>query len=91
MDNNLGKNELISQYQYTSIRKDLSPTLDQLPSQTYFYYSEGDQLIDLPWFNQIRASNTELSVISTSGSGHMLPLEKPRELAEHINAWITLA
>ena len=90
MDSDLGENEFISQYQYTSARTDLSKTISRLPLHSHFYYSDDDRLVNSDWFNKLTSLNPKLSVINTSGSGHMLPLEKPQELADYINSWAGL-
>ncbi|OUS30826.1 hypothetical protein A9Q98_03945 [Thalassotalea sp. 42_200_T64] len=90
MDRALGEDEFISQYQYTSAREDLSQTISQFPFHTHFYYSDNDRLVSSQWFNELKGSSPKLSIISTPGSGHMLPLEKPEELADHINSWLEL-
>jgi pimeloyl-ACP methyl ester carboxylesterase len=90
MDNDLGEAEFISQYQYTSNRIDLAARVNELPRHTCFYYSVDDSLVSAQWLNKISKANPKLSVISTAGSGHMLPLEKPRELAEYLNDWAQL-
>ncbi|WOH36369.1 alpha/beta hydrolase [Thalassotalea fonticola] len=87
MDKELGEEEFVSQYQYTSQRADLSLALSQAPFKTHFYYSECDRLVNAPLFNELRDCSANLSVICTSGSGHMLPLEKPQELADYIISW----
>ncbi|WNC72336.1 alpha/beta hydrolase [Thalassotalea psychrophila] len=90
MDKELGGDEFISQYQFTSQRVDLFQALSHVSFITHFYYSDGDRLINPQWFNKLRTVNPKLSIISTSGSGHMLPLEKPCELASYIKSWIEL-
>lgn len=90
MDRDLGENEFISQYQYTSERTDLSEALRRLPLHTHFYFSDNDRLVNSQWFNGLKDLSPKVSIIRTSGSGHMLPLEKPRELAKYINSWVEL-
>lgn len=87
MDSELGEIVFKSQYQYTSQRLDLASAISQFPFDTHLYYSEGDKLINSKWLSGLVNSNSRLSLMSTSGSGHMLPLEKPRELASYINSW----
>lgn len=90
MDSELGKSEFVSQYQYTSERADLFQAMKLFPFDTHLYYSENDRLINSKWLHRLANLNSKLSVINTSGSGHMLPLEKPRELANYINSWVEL-
>lgn len=88
MDSEVGEKALVSQYQYTSERADLCQAIKQFSFEMHLYYSENDRLINAPWLN--RLGNSNLSLIKTPGSGHMLPLEKPRELAHYINTWAEL-
>lgn len=90
MDSDLGEAEFISQYQYTSKRIDLSARVNELPLHSCFYYSTDDSLVNAARLNEMSKANPKLSVISTPGCGHMLPLEKPRELAQYLNHWALL-
>ncbi|MFD2177645.1 alpha/beta fold hydrolase [Veronia pacifica] len=88
MDKELGSETFVSQYQLTSEREDLTEAIQSFNFPTHFYISENDPLLMATGFNQF-SKNPMVSVIRTSGSGHMLPLEKPRELAEQINSWFS--
>ncbi|WP_240222974.1 alpha/beta fold hydrolase [Rheinheimera hassiensis] len=90
MDRDLGEAEFISQYQYTSNRIDLSARVKELPVPSCFYYSTDDSLVNAARLNEMSKANAKLSVISTPGCGHMLPLEKTRELAQYLNDWAQL-
>ncbi|WNC68654.1 alpha/beta hydrolase [Thalassotalea nanhaiensis] len=90
MDKELGIDEFISQYQFTSARTDLAKAIRQFSFPVHFYYSDGDGLVNINWFNELRSSNPKLSLFNTSGSGHMLPLEKPEELAKYLTLWAEL-
>ncbi|MEE4245527.1 MAG: alpha/beta hydrolase [Kangiellaceae bacterium] len=90
MDKQQGHEQLVSQYEHTSNRQDLSEAVISFPFKTHFYYSDFDPMINNDWFDEIRTKSANLSFFSTSGSGHMLPLEKPKELASYINAWAQL-
>ncbi|MBQ4834206.1 alpha/beta hydrolase [Pseudoalteromonas sp. MMG010] len=81
-----GESELLSQYQHTSDRKDLAEQLNTLSIPMWFYYSEHDPLVNASWFKQLHLKK-QLTISSTTGRGHMLPLEKPAELANHIITW----
>ncbi|MCM0147181.1 alpha/beta hydrolase [Photobacterium galatheae] len=87
MDQALGAEVFLSQYQYTSERQDLSKALAEYSGRIHFYHSENDPLVDSTWLHALCYLNPSLTVTSISGSGHMLPLEKPRELANSITAW----
>ena len=88
MDSELGEDMFISQYLYTSNRTDLAPQIRNFGFLTHFYFSAGDPLINKAWISNLAGSNSKLKVINTSGNGHMLPLEKPDELAGYIKEWM---
>lgn len=90
MDKKLGEAEMLSQYEYTSKRTDLRKAIAGFPFPSYFYYSSDDKLVNPLWFKNLTTLDSNLTIISTAGTGHMLPLEKPQELAEHINQWLEL-
>ncbi|NVK23682.1 MAG: alpha/beta hydrolase [Gammaproteobacteria bacterium] len=82
MDSYLGQTTFISQYQNTSEREDLASAIIASDVAFHFYHSEQDPLVQPEWFSKVQ--NKVSSVFTTAGSGHMLPLEKPLELAEII-------
>lgn len=90
MANELGEEELLSQYKFTSERNDLSQSINQLPEHSHFYCSDNDHLVDPQWFKCLKSHSPKRLIINTLGSGHMLPLEKPKELAEYIHSWQAL-
>ena len=90
MSIDLGVTELMSQYQYTSVRKNIVKFDSNLPLHTHFYFSDSDRLVNLQWFNELKNIKQNLTLINTAGTGHMLPLEKPKELANYINTWVRL-
>ncbi|WP_299268558.1 alpha/beta hydrolase [uncultured Psychrosphaera sp.] len=82
MDADLGVDELISQMTYTSERDDLLQAMSVLNIPMTFYYSEQDPLVNVPWLLELKSNNPNCHLVSTSGNGHMLPLEKPQELQQ---------
>ena len=90
MDKSLGQKVLLSQYQNTSQRKNLSKELASAKFTIHFYCSERDPLVNAMWFSSLNSNNPDFSLIKTSGSGHMLPLEKPQELARYLKLWLAL-
>ena len=88
MDSELGADNFISQYRHTSQRIDLSTDLASLSTPVHFYYSEQDVLVDVSWLQQLAEKSEHIRLLPTEGSGHMLPLEKPGELAQHLLAWL---
>ncbi|MCL1078545.1 alpha/beta hydrolase [Parashewanella spongiae] len=87
MDAKLGKTTLVNQLEITSYREDLALPLSKLTMPISFYYSEADSLINKTWINGL-SKHQHISVYCTSGKGHMLPLEKPKELLRVIEQWV---
>lgn len=92
MDRVLGESTLRLQLQTASVRQDLMADLLAAGVPATFYYSEGDPLIQADWFQrlQARAREGRIGLLPTSGRGHMLPLEKPAELAKHLLDWLSV-
>ncbi|UTV28945.1 alpha/beta fold hydrolase [Photobacterium atrarenae] len=92
MDRVLGESTFRLQLQTASARQDLMADLLAAGVPTTFYYSEGDPLLQTDWFQrlQTRAQDRHIGLLPTSGRGHMLPLEKPNELAVHLLNWLGL-
>jgi pimeloyl-ACP methyl ester carboxylesterase len=84
-----GESELLSQYRNTTQRADLATELNLLSVPICFYYSQSDPLVNPTWFATLTAKPS-LNIVSTQGTGHMLPLEKPTELVALIVAWAKL-
>lgn len=84
MESELGEDVFISQYKYTSDRIDLASKISTFEFPTYFFVSDDDPLVNTKWLSELINCNSNVEVIYTSGSGHMLPLEKPRELTKSI-------
>ena len=90
MNHELGEQDFVSQNRYLSQRKDLASAIAQFPFDTRFYFSEGDKLVNVKWLESLQAANSNISLMPTVGSGHMLPLEKPHEFASFVHAWLGL-
>lgn len=88
MDAELGEAQFKSQMQNTSKRDDLFEPLAHSQVQFVFYHSEQDLLVNSTWLSELAQQNANCVVIRTSGSSHMLPLEKPKELSGHIHEWL---
>lgn len=88
MDSDLGEATFVSQYQYNSERADLFLAITQFSFDIHLYFSEGDKMIDAQWIHRLNNSNPKIKLIETTGKGHMLPLEKPKALANYINDWL---
>lgn len=81
MDAELGEKALINQLVVGSERKDLALDLSELGISITLIYSESDPLINSQWIMDFQSSSSNLTVVALPGSGHMLPLEKPLEMA----------
>jgi pimeloyl-ACP methyl ester carboxylesterase len=90
MDAELGEAEFISQYQHTSHRVDVIQGMSGLNFPIHFYCSDQDPLVDVACLDELTAQSPQFLMHKTSGTGHMLPLEKPQQLAKHIHAWAAL-
>lgn len=85
MDSELGEQEFKRQLKATSNRVNLYHSLATANIKATFYYSELDPLLDVEWLSKFK-QNSRLKLVSTSGKGHMLPLEKPKELASYLKS-----
>jgi len=88
MDAELGEPEFSSQMRFTSSRVDLFRPLVSSQIPLTFYYSDHDPLVNSAWLAKLAQQNSKCEVICSSGASHMLPLEKPQELAKHILKWL---
>jgi pimeloyl-ACP methyl ester carboxylesterase len=82
MDSSMGVDTLIHQLGVGSGRTDLAVALSNSNVNMTFVFSDGDKLINKDWILSLSESNAQCDAISISGSGHMLPLEKPYEIVE---------
>ncbi|NTS76321.1 alpha/beta hydrolase [Catenovulum sp. SM1970] len=88
MDKTLGAETFLSQFQHTTERCNLASYFNQYQGTAYFYYSEQDALIDKAWFQQLDLTRPQLKILTTENAGHMIPLEQPQALAQHLNNWV---
>ncbi len=89
MDAELGEADFKSQMRCTSKREDLFELLTNSQIPLCFYYSEHDSLVNTVWLDKLQQANSNCMMICSSGSSHMLPLEKPSELAEYVHRWFS--
>jgi len=87
MDAEMGQAVLVQQLQATTKRVDLAPLLKQARRPIQFCFGDQDGLVDGTLLNKLAEQNSNLCVTEVAGSGHMLPLERPTELAQVINNW----
>ncbi|UXI02567.1 alpha/beta fold hydrolase [Photobacterium sp. TY1-4] len=92
MDRVLGEQTFKLQLQTASARQDLMADLLAAELSTSFYYSEGDPLLNTDWLQRLETQTRDgrCHLLPTPGRGHMLPLEKPHELAKHLLDWLSL-
>ncbi|MEJ2763657.1 alpha/beta hydrolase [Photobacterium sp. MCCC 1A19761] len=92
MDRVLGEQTFKLQLQTASARQDLMADLLAADFPTSFYYSDSDPLLQTDWFQRLKTHSQDgrCHFLPTSGRGHMLPLEKPQELAQHLLDWLSL-
>lgn len=98
MEKSLGEAEFISQHSYTTQRENLlapDSTLTghaftdlALACPTYLFFSEKDPLMACDWLDQNWDTLKNIKIITVPGSGHMLPLEQPEQLACAIRQWL---
>lgn len=88
MDAELGEVEFQSQMRCTSKRNDLFEQLANSPVQFVFYYSEHDILMNVMWLERLEQASDNCVMISIQDTSHMLPLEKPKKLADHVYTWL---
>ncbi len=87
MDKELGAETLYWQIKATTVRSDLLSPLAHNQTSVSFYYSEQDPLINNHWLKKA-AAYKNFSLYRGLGTGHMLPLEQPKQLAKHITTWV---
>ena len=88
MDQALGQETLLSQMLNTTHRESLVGRLSQIAVPVTFYASEQDSLVNWSSLKKLVNINPNHKIKLSKGSGHMLPLEKPQELARHIASWL---
>jgi len=89
MDNILGKDTLLHQLEVTTRRANLLPQLIKLRCPLTFCIGDTDSLVKIEriqhHLDQNITSNKKLKIIPNTG--HMLPLEQPKVLADTIAKW----
>lgn len=88
MDSDLGKDVLFRQLKATSTRLDISQKVLKLDIPIFFIAAENDALINPKKLKEF-ANKTEKGIyVMIKNCGHMIPLEKPEELASILNLTI---
>ncbi|WP_275315977.1 alpha/beta fold hydrolase [Tenacibaculum bernardetii] len=86
MDADLGKDVLIRQLKATSVRLDISKQVLKLNIPIVFIAAENDNLIPVKNIKLLVSKLKKGRFISIKNCGHMITLEKPKELSEVINS-----
>lgn len=81
MDKDLGRDTLISQLNVTTQRDDLLPAIAASSTNSLFCLGSEDPLVNIDRVSKYcyLSDSSDISIIKNTG--HMLPLESPRELA----------
>ena len=82
MEKDLGQEVLLRQLLATVDREDISQALLGLPIPKHFIMADEDQLVPMEPVEKLSGSSKTISVTRITGSGHMIPLEAPGELAQ---------
>ncbi|RBW59429.1 hypothetical protein DS884_06735 [Tenacibaculum sp. E3R01] len=82
MDSDLGKEVLIRQLKATSSRFDISEEVSKLKIPILFISAENDALVSSKEIKVIANNALKGRYVSVKNCGHMIPLEKPEEIAE---------
>lgn len=89
MDSDLGKETLIRQLKATSKRIDITNDLVQLQIPILFIAAENDVLVKSSEIKSTARNSKKGTFLNLKKCGHMIPLEKPKELAIIINQSLT--
>jgi len=84
----LGKEVFKIQLGATLYRDDLLEKLSILPIYKVAIYSSDDRLVNKEWIKAFSKRSINTKFITFESASHMLPLEKPFEIAQEIKKWI---
>jgi len=88
MDADLGKETLIKQLMATSKRVDITSQLKTIDVPILLIGSKEDALVSHQDILTLKKDLTKGIAVILKNCGHMIPLEKPKELAEIINKYL---
>lgn len=89
MDARLGKDVLIHQIQSSSLRESYLEELHRLTCPVQLIGAEGDAVIKPSSLHKMAARIADVRLHMLPDTGHMIPLERPRELAGYIEEFIS--
>lgn len=84
----LGEEVFKVQMEATLYRNDLFQELLSLNIPLHFVYSVNDRLINPLWLEQFQQQSFSAAFTTNESASHMVPLERPHELALAIHEWI---
>ena len=84
MDSQMGQATFVSQTKMLSERQDLAEKLADISTPLHFCFSEGDNLVNTGWIDELALKRDGITVEKLSGNGHMVPLEQAEQLANVI-------
>ncbi|SEC38265.1 Pimeloyl-ACP methyl ester carboxylesterase [Tenacibaculum sp. MAR_2009_124] len=90
MDASLGKNVLIKQLKATSKRIDITQHLSNLNKPILFVSAENDSLVNPLEVKQLSNKIPKSTYVNLKQCGHMIPLEKPKELVYLLSSFLNL-
>ncbi|MDO6446543.1 alpha/beta hydrolase [Colwellia sp. 1_MG-2023] len=85
MDKSLGQDVLVHQLLATTKREDIFPKLALLDQKKHFCVGENDPLVSITSLADFQQQDKNMTLAIFKHAGHMLPLEKPDEVAN----WLT--
>ncbi|MCH2548372.1 MAG: alpha/beta hydrolase, partial [Alphaproteobacteria bacterium] len=88
MDARLGKHTLIQQIQSVSLRSSFLEDLPQLRTQTQLIGATQDAIIQPDSLHQMQQRIAYCQLHFIKDTGHMIPLERPQELAQLLTDFI---
>ncbi|MCL1125754.1 alpha/beta fold hydrolase [Shewanella surugensis] len=88
MDMELGEKALKSQLLWTTNRDDLFEALSKLSINMTFFYNTQDPFINTEWLHKFTHTYPHCTTYSNESNGHMLPLEEPLALSNHLINWL---
>ena len=86
MDKSLGQEVLVHQLLATTRREDIFHKLARLNHNKYFCVGENDPLVSTSSLADFQQCDKNMSLSIFDNAGHMLPLEKPEQLAKWLIA-----
>lgn len=84
MEKDVGLQNLVWQLSTTTHRHNHIDAVNAFTQPCLFAYGDEDKLVDEVWMSAIRQTSSR-KIRQISGSGHMLPIEKPRLLSNTLS------